>query len=148
MPTLFLIRHGLIDYNTMRLNVDGQAFAKKLPDILPVVSLGFIATDECQRCQQTVAALADRFSVDPTTFNKCDFFSGRVLNCCLSYETSVVCYRREAVNPILTALRVPEFTEGEFDQAYEFIWEVQVDQCADLVCKRKIKTGFSKGLEP
>jgi hypothetical protein len=142
MKRLLLIRHGSVDRVTLQLNEDGRSFAAELPKLLSVDVLDCVCSDESDRCKDTVAPLADKFSLQVTVFHKDAFKSCAVLRHALTYCSSAVCYRIEAINPVLEALGLPEFSEASRNTAYEFIWNLSLSDSNSICSVNKVPTGF------
>jgi hypothetical protein len=144
MKRLLLVRHGSVKRPGWQLNDGGRLFAAKLPDLLSLDCLDCICSDESDRCKDTVAPLAEKFSLSVTSFRKGDFESCTVLSYALRHSTSVVCYRIEAVNPLLAVLGLPQFTQGNRNTAYEFIWDVRLNDSGVVDRAEKLPTGFGR----
>jgi len=96
----------------------------------------------------TVQRLAKKFSLEVQTFCKAEFVACIPLQHCLNHGTSVLCYRIEAINPILRCLGLCEFTEETRDIAYELALDVSFDEEGRVSDCSKILTGYSKSKSP
>ncbi len=138
MRQFFLVRHGVIDYNSLGLSPDGQAYARRLPDLLPP-KIDFLASDEEPRCVATLEPLVAKRSLVLRKYNKARFTAFSPLVDAPREGVSVICYRIETINPILVQLGFPAFNSATRDSSYEQIL-VYTDE-ANTVSRRSIPTG-------
>lgn len=119
MKRIILLRHGLIDCDNQTLNCHGQKLAKNLTDLFNDFSIECIISDIKQRCQETVLPLSNSLGLKIETFEKNDFSDSKVLNLALKFETTLICYRIESVNTLLTQMKLSLSTEENRNSAYE-----------------------------
>ncbi|AKJ30231.1 phosphoglycerate mutase family protein [Caldimonas brevitalea] len=120
MSKIYLVRHGLVDYQSLGLSAQGRAFAERLPSLLPP-DVDFLATDVEPRCQETIGPLARHLRLTPKTYAKETFAAGLPLMDAAEAKVAVICYRIESVNPLLLRLGFPPFTQADRDTSYEKI---------------------------
>lgn len=138
---LYLIRHGLVDYNTAQLNEDGKKFSRSLPNLI-TERLKLVISDEEKRCVETISGLATKNGVKVETFSKAQFQNLEALTRAKGDLPAAICYRIETVNPLLASLGLPQFTQANRDTAYSFIYKVSIN--GNAVSSTKINTGFKK----
>lgn len=138
---IYLVRHGLVDYSNAQLSSEGQAFAKKLPSLIPG-KIDFLAVDDEQRCSDTVKFLSTMKGIPISKYGKSQFLAKKPLSDCPQTGNSVICYRIEGINGILAELGIPQFTQANRDTAYEKI--IECTKTAGPIKTRIINTGFKR----
>jgi len=139
MRQIFLVRHGVVNYDTLALSAVGQQYARGLPNLLPT-QVDFIASDEEPRCVETITPLARKHGLTPQTYDKQSFGRAQPLADAPSEGVSVLCYRIESVVGILQQLGIPMFAHR--DQSYEVILEHRLE--GGTASHRSIPTGQSR----
>jgi hypothetical protein len=140
---LLLVRHGLVN-QTGELNRDGKNFAKKLIQLIPNPNnIDYICSDEEQRCIETISPLASDIRLEKHTFTKGDFANSTPLKNSLQHNYAIICYRIESINTILQEIGLPQFNNNNRDEAYEFIYNLQIEKNR-LKSTNKIPTGYKK----
>jgi hypothetical protein len=138
MRQIFLVRHGVIDYRSLRLAPEGLAYARRLPDLLPE-QIDFLASDEEARCVATLDPLVARRGLIVRKYAKPRFQASAPLIDAPRQGVAVICYRVEAINAILVQLGFPAFNDATRDSSYEQIL-VYTDN-ANTVTRKTIPTG-------
>ncbi len=138
MRQIFLVRHGVIDYQSLGLSPEGLAYARRLPELLPE-SIDFLASDEESRCVATLDPLVAKRSLIVRKYAKARFASSMPLVDAPRQGVSVICYRIESINAILVQLGFPAFNDATRDSSYEQILVYTDD--ANTVSRKTIPTG-------
>ena len=139
MRRIFLVRHGVVNYDTLALSAVGQQYARGLPSLLPE-PVHFIASDEESRCVETITPLARARNLTPRTYDKQSFTRAQPLADAPAEGVSVLCYRIESIVGILQQLGIPMFAHR--DDSYAVILECVQD--GGHVTHRSIPTGQSR----
>jgi len=140
MRVIFLVRHGVIDYQQLTLSAEGRTYATRLPDLLGAPpKIDFLGTDEEARCVETITPLAQRYGLTPKRYAKPNFLTMLPLLDAPREGVSVICYRVEAVNGLLVALGFPPWNANTRDSSYEQILKYQDE--GNTVSRTYIQTG-------
>jgi Histidine phosphatase superfamily (branch 1) len=145
MNELFLTRHGLIEYESTELNKHGIEFSRKLISLLGNKPIKFIASSTETRCIETITPLAKHLNLDVRTYDKFDFMNLKPLQDSLSHKdsTSVICYRIEEINFILSGLNLAPFTKANRDSSYTKIIHLVIENSL-IIYRNEINTGYAK----
>jgi len=140
---VILVRHGLVDYCTGQLSNAGREYSLRLPSILKRYKVEFVGCDEAKRCIDTIEPLVSCRNLTIKTYSKKDFEKGKPLKDVRRYSYSVLCYRIESVNHLLSALKLPLYTNANRDRTYEEVLIVLLEGAGAKI-EEKIGTGYSR----
>jgi hypothetical protein len=145
MSEIYLVRHGLIDCETLNLNEKGTRFATELVDLLKDKEISFISSSSEIRCIETVTPIAKHLGLQIKTYDKFDFKNLRPLQDAILHNNSktLICYRVEEINFILDALKQAVFDGQTRNSGYEKIIHLTLEN-GNAKSNPDILTGHKK----
>ncbi|MFM7018238.1 hypothetical protein [Flavobacterium sp.] len=124
----------------MLLNSNGLNFSKDIIEIFNNIKINYILSSIERRCVDTVLPISKDRKIKIQTYNKKEFIKLIPLKFALANEESVtiICYRIEEINHILTELKLENFTEENRNCSYREIIYLKIKN--DVVEEKKIIT--------
>jgi hypothetical protein len=142
---IFLVRHGLINYDTQELNEKGKSFSFKLIDIFKNIDIEYILYENVDRCKYTILPLIQAKNIQNDYYIKDGFDFSKKFDKLRDFNTILICYCKESIRNLQKELRLDPSTFHKTDACYKYILNVIKNNNNEWSLEKKIKTGFEKG---